>query len=358
METSVLRFLWRYARKLKWLYVLLLLNILFGQVLSRSTNWASAQIVEVISKGAPDMPTLHVIGRYLLLIFVCLSLQTVVMLVNRRLDMRFLPYYLGKMSKDLFVWAHKHSTAFFAEEMAGNISGKIKTILNNTEMLYYNSLGNLLFPLCGFLTAFVFIGTVSVTLAVWFLLLSVTLAFVSIRIKRRITPFSVRKAKLLSESNGILVDSISNSDLVKNCANFNYERRIYYNSVRTAMKALRREVRTSTWTDVFARSVNDVMNISFYLITFYYWYRHQLGIGDVVLVLSLISSMIQSTFYMGYFFTQYTQLAGGIKDGLDLLNKPCDVKDAPSARPLKVMQGAVSFCRVEYRYKASNVCRF
>lgn len=73
METSVLRFLWRYARKLKWLYVLLLLNILFGQVLSRSTNWASAQIVEVISKGAPDMPTLHVIGRYLLLIFVCLS---------------------------------------------------------------------------------------------------------------------------------------------------------------------------------------------------------------------------------------------------------------------------------------------
>ena len=90
METSVLRFLWRYARKLKWLYVLLLLNILFGQVLSRSTNWASAQIVEVISKGAPDMPTLHVIGRYLLLIFVCLSLQTVVMLVNRRLDMRFL----------------------------------------------------------------------------------------------------------------------------------------------------------------------------------------------------------------------------------------------------------------------------
>ncbi len=72
METSVLRFLWRYARKLKWLYVLLLLNILFGQVLSRSTNWASAQIVEVISRGAPDMPTLHVIGRYLLLIFVCL----------------------------------------------------------------------------------------------------------------------------------------------------------------------------------------------------------------------------------------------------------------------------------------------
>lgn len=120
------------------------------------------------------------------------------------------------------------------------------------------------------------------------------------------------------------------------------------------MKALRREVRTSTWRDVLARSVNDVMNISFYLITFYYWYRHQLGIGDVVLVLSLISSMIQSTFYMGYFFTQYTQLAGGIKDGLDLLNKPCDVKDAPSARPLKVTQGAVSFCRVEYRYKASN----
>ncbi|MCX4349462.1 MAG: ABC transporter ATP-binding protein [Alphaproteobacteria bacterium] len=354
MENSVPKFLWRYARKLKWLCLLMITVMLCGQLFSRSTNWASAQIVETISQGSPGQETLHLIIRYLLLIFFCFFMQSVLMVSIRFLDMKFMPYYIGKMSQDLFSWAHKHSTSFFAEEMAGNVAGKIKTILSNSETLYYHVMQGFLMPLLSFLTAFVFIGTISWSLVLWLSLVCCVFAFVQIRIRGSIAPLSQRKAKLMSESNGILVDSISNSDLVKNCANFFYERRLYYNSVRQALKAVRKEVKRSAGVDALSRVINDSMMISFYLLTVYYWYYKNLNVGDVVLILSLISSMSQATMHLGFFCTNFVMFVGGIKDGLDLLNKDCDVKDINEAMALNVSGGAVKFSAVCYHYKTSK----
>ncbi len=65
MEDSVFKFLWRYARKLKWLCLLMVIMMLFGQLFSRSTNWASAQIVETISQGK------RIMKRCILLSAIC-----------------------------------------------------------------------------------------------------------------------------------------------------------------------------------------------------------------------------------------------------------------------------------------------
>jgi len=354
MQTTVFGFIWHYARRLKWLCLLMVIIMLAGQLFSRSTNWASAQIVEAVSSGKTDDDTLHTVIRYLSWIFFCFLIQSVLMISSRLLDMKFMPYYIGKMSQDLFTWAHKHSTSFFAEEMAGNVSGKIKTILNNSETLYYHFMQGFLHPLLSFLTAFAFIASVSLSLVLWFCLICLILACIQIRIRGSIAPLSYRKAKLMSESNGILVDSISNSDLVKNCSNFYYERRLYYNSVRQALKAVRKEVRRSAEVDALSRIINDTMMIGFYLLTFYYWYYKNLNIGDIVLILSLISSMAQSTMHLGFFCTNYVMFTGGIKDGLELLNRACDVKDAKGAKPLIVSRGKVDFSDVSYHYKASG----
>ena len=45
---------------------------------------------------------------------------------------------------------------------------------------------------------------------------------------------------------------------------------------------------------------------------------------------------------------------GGIQDGLDLLNKPCDIEDAKNAVPLEVKEGKISFDKVDYHYKNSS----
>lgn len=53
--------------------------------------------------------------------------------------------------------------------------------------------------------------------------------------------FSEARAKLMSEANGVLVDSITNASLVKNFSNFLYEKRHYFSYVRRAAAADRLE---------------------------------------------------------------------------------------------------------------------
>lgn len=354
MSVSVTAFLWRYARKMKIFCFLILSGICVATVSSRFVNYFSAEIVDAITTLPQGEELYHKIAVCLLLVFASLLVQTVIFPLMRFLDTIYLPHYLGIISKDLFISAHKHSTTFFAEEMAGNISSKIKTITNNAETMYYHLMGGLLFPLFTFVSGFVFIAKVNVYLALCFVAFCILFLSGIVAINKKITPLSVKKAKLMSESNGILVDSITNFDLVKNCANFHYEKLLYFSSLRSALKALRKESRTAVSIEILTRFLNDLMSIAFYLLIFAYWYWKNLSVGDVVLVMSLISSMIHSSRDISFFARNFVQLAGGIRDGLELLSKPEDVKDRPDALFLEVGKGRVEFSGVTYGYKDSQ----
>ena len=58
--------------------------------------------------------------------------------------------------------------------------------------------------------------------------------------------------------------------------------------------------------------------------------------------------------HLGFFFTNYVMLVGGIKDGLELLNKACDVKDVKGAGVLKVTDGKIEFSGMDYHYKTAK----
>jgi ATP-binding cassette subfamily B protein len=54
---------------------------------------------------------------------------------------------------------------------------------------------------------------------------------------------------------------------------------------------------------------------------------------------------------MGFFASSFAQVFGSIKDGLELLNKPCEVVDKPNAIKLKLKTNDIVFDEVSYRYK-------
>lgn len=354
METSVARFLWKYTKKLKLWCFLVVLTFALATALGRMFNYFSARMVDLIASAPADSQTM----RTLLLlsggIFAAISLQSLVEIAQRLINVRFMPYYLSKVSRDLFSHAHKHSSSFFAEEMAGNIAGKIKNIINNTEQAYFHILYGLLSPVLSFLINIVFIYTVNVELALCFTVITIFFAILMIWLKRKLIPFSERKNKLSSESTGVMVDSITNSDLVKNFSNYLYEKHRYYSSVNKMMKALRTEELKSARIDYAVKVVFDIMTVSFILLVFYYWYAQNISVGGVVLVLSLISSMIHVVANISMFTTRFVQIVGGIRDGLKLLAKPCEVTDKPGAPAITISEADIRINNLNYHYKEAR----
>lgn len=351
METSVAAFLWKYTKKLKIWCFLIIITFALATVLGRMFNYFSAEMVDLISSAPTNAETLH---KLLILsggIFVAISFQSLVEIAQRLVNVRFLPYYLSKVSRDLFSHAHKHSSSFFAEEMAGNIAGKIKNIINNTEQAYFHILYGLLSPILSFCINIVFIYMVNVKLAFCFTGVTLLFAVLMIWLKRKLIPFSERKNKLSSEATGVMVDSITNSDLVKNFSNYLYEKHRYYNSVNKMMKALRTEELKSSKIDYAVKVVFDIMTVSFILLVFYFWYAQNISIGGVVLVLSLISSMIHVVANISMFTTRFVQIVGAIRDGLKLLARPYEVTDKPGAPAINVFKADIRINNLNYHYK-------
>ncbi len=351
METSVTAFLWKYTKKLKIWCFLIIITFALATVLGRMFNYFSAEMVDLISSAPTNAETLH---KLLILsggIFVAISFQSLVEIAQRLINVRFLPYYLSKVSRDLFSHAHKHSSSFFAEEMAGNIAGKIKNIINNTEQAYFHILYGLLSPILSFCINIVFIYMVNVKLAFCFTGVTLLFAVLMIWLKRKLIPFSERKNKLSSEATGVMVDSITNSDLVKNFSNYLYEKHRYYNSVNKMMKALRTEELKSSKIDYAVKVVFDIMTVSFILLVFYFWYAQNISIGGVVLVLSLISSMIHVVANISMFTTRFVQIVGAIRDGLKLLARPYEVTDKPGAPAINVSEADIRINNLNYHYK-------
>lgn len=354
MEPSVAKFLWKYARKLKLFIFSLVALVAFSNFLFSYRNYLFAEIIGFFTDDGrtPEIYQKAILVTFF--IFGVLVLQSTLETIKNLVDAKFMPYYMSKISKDLFISAHKHSSSFFAEEMAGNVSGKIKTILNNTERAYMHLTYGLLSPVINMGIVLGFIFTVNVSLATLFLVLNTLFIAIMVFLKRSIAPYSERRSKLNSESTGVMIDSITNSDLVKNFGNLLFEKQHYYRSVKNAAKAFRQETLKIAKIDFVSKFSFDVMNLSFYILVIVYWYKFNLSIADVVLVISLTGMLVNTVRNIGFFATEFSQLVGGIRDGLKLLSKPCEITDSPEAAKLRVDHAGISFDKIGFHYKTST----
>lgn len=354
MDTSVAKFLWKYAKKLKVFVAILFALVIFSNYLFSLRNYLFAKVIGLISDN-PRTPEVYESSLYIVLfIFGLLLLQSSMESLKSLLDAKFMPYYMSKVSKDLFVNAHKHSSSFFAEEMSGNIAGKIKTIITNTERCYMHLIYGLLQPISSIVIVMFFIFAVDISLGFIFSALNLFFIGLMVFLKRKISPFSESRAKRNSESTGVMVDSITNFDLVKNFGNETFEKKHYFRSVKKAAKSLREESVKIAKVDFLSKISFDFMNLSFYFLALYYWYYKDLSIANVVLLTSFIGMIGNAIRNIGFFAADFSQLAGAIRDGLKLLAKPLEVVDVPNAIDLKITKADIVFNKMGYHYKSSN----
>lgn len=354
MTTSVWKFLWKYLSKLKFLFYSVLLSVLVGEFFVRLSLFYASKIVDLLSGGGPRkeimISALVLAGLSSIYLLAKGLLLNVVIFI----EARFLPVYMSRISKDLFNYAHQHSTAFFAEEMAGNISGKIKTIIDDSYTMYYNLLWGFISPLMAIIITFAFIFEINISLSLIMLGLNVLVIWALYRMSCILAPYSELRAKMMSEANGTLVDSISNASLVKNFSNYFHEKKHYFRYVRKAAEADKAETLKFGWLFVSQGLLRALMQAIFYALPVWYWYKGEINIGEFVLIQSLIAVLSNIYNMLSMNFINFFKLYGGIKDGLKLLSQPFEVTDAPNATRLEVSEGKIDFNRLNYHYKKAN----
>ena len=238
--------------------------------------------------------------------------------------------------------------------MSCNISGKVNNIATNVENMYTHLLFGVAVPIMEIGMSLAFIAFANKTLALLLGILNISLMLFTLYFRRQISSFSRVKSKYNAESNGVFVDTVSNSALVKSFANYFYEKHTFFKAVKKASKAQRKEFFKIAKVNWISQTSFDILYISSYALVFYFWYKYNLSIANVVLITSLFTTMTDAIRNMGYLASNFAQVFGSVKDGLELLNKPCEVVDKPGAISLKIKNNDIVFENVSYCYKQNK----
>lgn len=353
-KPHVWKFLFKYIKRARYVALGFLVLFCLTAFLMRLQNYIAAQMIGVLSDADKYPDIAKTLMMYLAAMAVAFLIVNGFEYLRRKLETYFVPFSTLRVYKDLFTLVHKHSVRFFEEELSGNISGKVRNIVTNVENMYYHILFGISMPMIEIIFSLSFIAFANKQLALVLGALNLLFMAITIYIRKHITSFVAMKASKNSIANGIFVDGVTNSLLVKSFANYFYEKHLFFKAAREAAEAQRKEMNKDVNMRWFSQFLFDLMSIISYVLIFWFWYRHNLSVSDVVLATSLIGSLISSVRSMSYFASNFAQVYGNIYDGLELLSKPCEVQDKPDAKILKVKHNNIDINKISYQYKENK----
>jgi ABC-type multidrug transport system fused ATPase/permease subunit len=173
---------------------------------------------------------------------------------------------------------------------------------------------------------------------------------VTVVMGRRIASLGAAHSDAKAQLTGRIVDSMTNIKNVIFFAAHEREDRIVAGSVAETFHAQRAQYRAF----VRMRIILQVLNVAIYAVllplALSRFVRGIIGVGDFLLVTTLMIQLIRNVFDMANGLPDTYDTVGSIRDSLDMLIVPRDIRDRPAAVELKVGPGQIEFDRVTFAY--------
>lgn len=347
---SPFKFIFKYLKKTKMLASIILVAVIAHAVILRFEAFYMAKAMGLLPECAANSALLRQI-------IIALSFYLGLILVDSLLDLtvritqaKFLPYFSSLIFKDLFRLVHKHSISFFQEEMSGKIAAKVKNVVSGTGQICRMTAFALIEPLMGLIASILFIAYVNAWLGLIFATINIIFVTLACIIRYRVGKYAYSRAKLMTETEGIFIDTVTNSDLLKSFATYFYEKHYFYHSLRKAVRAEQTENRKDSVYNWIGNECFDFMRIIYICLIFYFWFKFNLQLEGVILCFTLMNRMVHDMYGFGWIAGEFSKAYGQIRDGLEMIYSPCTVVDEKDAKPLVMRGKTVVFDNIRFHY--------
>lgn len=257
--------------------------------------------------------------------------------------------------EQLYDYVVLHSHTYFSNRFAGAIANKISHASDGADDLmedlvwhYYPSV----LSLCGTL-ALLFIT--DMRLAGVFGVLVIVLVSVNVVLVRRRRALVIAYAEASSLLRGVGVDLVSNIAMVRQ-----FDRRIFEQKrLRNYIDDRTRKDMARDWSQELGLVVNNLLVVLAIVVMMGILARGvlqgMLGIGDVVLVVSLLWSTSYQLIFIGNMLNGFIRVHSEIEEGLTETLMPHEIVDTSDAQGLTVSRGHIQWQDVTFRYDTNTV---
>ena len=350
-----LRFLWEslYGVR-KWAGIGMLLAFCL-QLMKVCVPVFFSDMIEYFSKITPAEFSWAKMWYLLAGIFGAFMMQSILRMVREVIEENRVRNYIHAKIKLFGVdYLSKHSEGYFAGQKTGELSQKVIRCAQEAGWLH-SMISRIYSNVFLMLIDFYLIGRVSV----WFLLLVMTFGCLSYYFSYR-SSFKIRELNNISENmwdafTGTKADSIGNALTVKAFGSEEYE----VSFVRKAWRKARDARIASLDKAQDLLRIQSAAIVGFevcaMLLLVRLWYRQEISIGDMTLVLLLLNTVIMCVVrVMGDIFDMNATY-GSLKAAMLPFEVKHDVVDIPEAKKIKVPEGSIEFRNVKFSYDNKTV---
>lgn len=269
-------------------------------------------------------------------------------------DLHTAPQVRMQAQLEAYHWLDRHAPLFFQENLAGSLGQKVKQVGTASLALLGIVFDGFVRMIVAILMAFLVLAAAPGYFFGFFLAWLLCFVLLSIWFTRRCVPMFKAFGEEMSASTGVMVDICTQMDLVRGHAMQESERR----KVRTALEAERaasiRTRRFLLWMMCVLYSALLGFQCAFIGMSVHAFNAGQIGIGEVVMVISLAAILVTNVWALSGQLIQFFEQVGILAAALAVLSKPHEIVDPANAPSLKVRRGAIRFVGVHYQYRSGG----
>lgn len=355
--SSFWSFIWYYTRPVAFLLVIIalfaaavaILEVVIFTFMGDLVNWL----------GTEDPETFFA-DNWGHLIWMGVVLLVISPLVSAIWELFFHQGLVGNYPMIIRWKGHRHllrqSLSFFHNDFAGRIANKLMQTSLAVREVITRIVDIFVYVVVYFLAALFVLASADWRLAAplvgWLSLYFLVMYFFVPKLKT----ISKKQADARSVMTGHVVDAYTNISTVKLFSHASREEDYVKESMSTFMDTVHMQMRNVTKLNICLTFINNLLLLSLGAVSIWLWKGALVTTGDIALAIGLALRLQGMSQWILWEVAGLFENIGTVQDGLGMLSKPTEVRDAPNAKELIVSKAEISFEDVKFHYgKGSGV---
>lgn len=270
-------------------------------------------------------------------------------------DLKTSPYLREEIQVYLFSWLIEHAPDYFHANFAGRLATKVKQAGHSSISILNLTTSDIVRVVASVVISVLIIGLDHPWLALLVVVWTPIYVGISVMLSKRRKMLSKAFQDEVSASTGVLVDLVTNADLVRAFAKGGAESANVAAAVGRERAASTRLRWFSTWMNLLLYSGMQAFQIALIGITIHLTVRGGMVVGDTVKMVSLSGLLMNNIWGAASRMLELLEQVGQFTSALESVLVPDAITDAPDAKPLAVAKGGIDIQRLRFFHTDGKV---
>jgi len=265
-----------------------------------------------------------------------------------------LPRFLADVRMSVFDHISKQSHQFFSNQMAGSLANKINDLPRALNSIFELVTWYAIAAFASVFVALILMCTINYWFAIVLLTWVVVQLFISYKLSHKVDQYSNSNAEDKSELSGAIVDSLSNSSVVKLFSRGKAELTYILSKQNKEQSSNKKLIIYMNIFRLYLDIPVTVMLVTMVSLLLYFWQERLITTGDLVFIFNVSFSIMIQMWYLCHALADFSREIGIARQAVAILSTPIEVQDVNGASDLVVDEGNIIFENVTFNYHKSK----